>query len=246
MDAGRRDGQGRDPDPAGTAAAAFAAALEQAMSEVLGPAAPDLGPAQVSTSSVPVGTVLAQGRSAPVADVLAFALGTSDNTVADAVAGLVALERGRPGTLASAGQVVVDVVEQDLGVDLGPTRLVDGSGLGDGSVATAAGLTAVLAEAASRPGEDDVSLLPSLLPVAGLEGTLSERFTGADGSAAGRGVVRAKTGTLTGTTALAGVATTASGRGVSFSLLSDTVPAAGTAAGRVATDRVVAAVARCC
>ncbi|MGJ7440790.1 D-alanyl-D-alanine carboxypeptidase/D-alanyl-D-alanine endopeptidase [Aquipuribacter sp. MA13-13] len=247
VDAGRRDeGQGRDPDPAATAGTLFAGAVEQALAETLGDAAPSTGPVQVSVAPVPVGSVVAEGRSAPLEDVIAYLLATSDNTVADAVAGLVAVARDQPATLASAGGVLVDVVEQDLGVDLGPTALVDGSGLGDGSVATASALTSLLAAAAARPPGDDVSRLASLLPVAGVDGTLSERFTAADASAAGRGVVRAKTGTLTGTTALAGVTTTASGRGVAFALLSDQVPADGTPAGRVATDRVVAAVAACC
>ncbi|WP_380169181.1 D-alanyl-D-alanine carboxypeptidase [Jannaschia sp. R86511] len=239
-------GRARDAAPAATAGSAFATATRTALAEVLGAAAPDLGAVRVSAAPVPVPTVLAQERAAPTADVVAHLLASSDNTVADGVAGLVAAARDRPTGLASAAQVVAEVVEQDLGVDLGPTALVDGSGLGEGSVATAAGLTDLLAAAAARPAGDDVSLLPGLLPVAGLDGTLSRRFTGAEGSAPGRGVVRAKTGTLTGTTALAGVTTTASGRGVAFALLSDQVPPDGTPAGRVAADRVAAAIAACC
>jgi len=158
----------------------------------------------------------------------------------------VAAALDQPTTLASASRVAVDVVEQEVGVDLGPTALTDGSGLSGGSVTTAASLTSLLFTAASLPASDDVSRLPSLLPVAGLEGTLSQRFTASDRSASGRGVVRAKTGTLTGTTALAGVATTASGRGVAFALLADQVPADGTVTSRAAADRVVAAVAACC
>lgn len=244
--AGRRAGQGRDPDPAATAARAFAAALEQALGEALGPAAPATGEPVVSTSAVPVGPVLAEGRSAPVVDVLGYLLVTSDNTVADAVAGLVAAERGGSTALPAAGLAVVDVVEQDLAVDLGPTTAADGSGLGDGSLSSAAALTALLAAAAAAPADDDLSLLPPLLPVAGLEGTLEDRFTGSERSAAGRGVVRAKTGTLTGVVALAGVGTTASGRGVAFALLSEGVPAGGTEPARAAADRVAAAVAACC
>lgn len=240
------EGVGRDTSPAATAGDAFAAALGQAWDEVLGGAAPTIGPVQVSTAAVPRSAVVAEGRSAPVADVLAFLLVTSDNTVADSIAGLVAAERGEPTTLASASRVVVEVVEQEMGVDLGPTALADGSGLSDGSVSTAAALTSLLAAAAAAPAADDLSLLAALLPVAGIEGTLEDRFTAADGSAAGRGVVRAKTGTLTGTSALVGVTTTSSGRGVAFALLADQVPADGTEAGRVAADRVAAAVAACC
>ena len=48
------------------------------------------------------------------------------------------------------------------------------------------------------------------LPVAGVTGTLAERFSTA-GTDAGRGVVRAKTGTLTGVDALAGLMRDAEG-----------------------------------
>ena len=244
--AGRRGaGAGRDPAPAATAGQVFAGAVATALTEALGAGAPAVGAVQVSTSPVAVGPVLAQGKSAPVADVLAYLLLTSDNTVADAVARLVARERGRPTDLPSAGQLLVEELRED-GVDLGPTTIADGSGLGNGSLSTAAALSGLLAVAAAAPNGDELALLPSLLPVAGLEGTLSSRFTGAKGSAAGRGVVRAKTGTLTGVVALAGVGTTADGRGVSFALLSGGVPPGGTEAAQAAADRVAAAVAVCC
>lgn len=247
VDGGRLGGGlGRDAIPARTAGLAFADAVGQALTEALAGRAPRVGAVGVSTDPVLAGEVVAEGLSAPVADVLAYLLVTSDNSVADAVAGLVAAERGEPVALTSASRVLVAVVTEDLGVDLGPTALVDGSGLSDGSLATAAALSSLLATAAAAPVGDDLALLPSLLPVAGLEGTLSARFTSTDGSLDGRGVVRAKTGTLTGTTALAGVTTTASGRGVAFALLSDQVPSGGTAAGRAAADRVAAAVAACC
>ena len=244
--AGRRGaGAGRDPAPAVTAGQVFAGAVATALVETLGAAAPAVGPVQVSAVPVPVGSELARGESAPVADVVGYLLVTSDNTVADAVAGLVAVERGRPGDLPAVGRLLVESLREG-GIDLGPTTVADGSGLGDGSLSSAAALSGLLAVAAAAPPGDDLALLPSLLPVAGLEGTLSSRFTDGDGSAAGRGVVRAKTGTLTGVVALAGVGTTADGRGVSFALLSGGVPPGGTAAARAAADRVVASVTACC
>lgn len=244
---GRRGGGlGNDGQPALGAGRAFAAALDQALGEVLGDQAPATGEPQVVSTPVPAGPVLAAGRSAPVADVAALSLVTSDNTVADGLAGLVAAARDRPTDLGSAGRTVVEVVSEDLGVDVGPTTLVDGAGLSDGSVSSAAALSGLLATAAAAPDGDDLALLPGLMPVAGLEGTLSQRFEADGAGAAGRGVVRAKTGTLTGTVALAGVTTTRDGRGASVALLSDGVPAGGTLPARVAADRVVAAVAACC
>ncbi|MFC5382598.1 D-alanyl-D-alanine carboxypeptidase/D-alanyl-D-alanine endopeptidase [Aquipuribacter nitratireducens] len=238
-------GAGRDDDPAGTAALAFADAVEDELARVLGADAPAVGSPVVTTRPVALPVVVAEARSAPLADVLSYLLVTSDNTIADSVAGLVAAEQGRSTTLASASDTIVEVVEA-RGVDLGATDLTDGSGLSDDSVATAAGLTALLAAAAAAPDEDDLRLLPHLLPVAGLEGTLDDRFGVDSAAAAGRGVVRAKTGTLTGTTALAGVVTAADGRGLAFAVLTDEVPAGSTAAARRAVDRVAAAVAACC
>lgn len=247
VEAGRRGGGlGRDASPADTAGDAFAAALNQAFGEVLGTGAPSVADPQVVVDPVARDLVVAEARSAPVADIVAYLLVTSDNTVADSVAGLVAAERGETTTLARASQSIVEVVEQDLGVDLGPTALTDGSGLSDGSVSSAGALTSLLAAAAVAPEGSDLALLPSMLPVAGAEGTLSDRFTGDEGSAGGRGVVRAKTGTLTGTTALSGVATTSSGRGVAFALLTDQVPVGATDRARATTDRVAAAIAACC
>ncbi len=246
VSAGRREGAGRDQEPATTAGRAFAQALDQALAESQGVRGAATGSVTVSPTAVPTGPVLAEGTSAPVADVLGYLLRTSDNSVADAVAGLVALERGEPASPASAGAAVVAVVEEEVGVDLGATTLADGSGLGNGSLSSAAALSGLLSAAATAPPGDDLALLPFLLPVAGLDGTLASRFTSADGSAGGRGVVRAKTGTLTGVVALAGVGTTAQGRGVAFALVSGGVPTGGTGASRVAADRVAAAVATCC
>ncbi|WP_336921297.1 D-alanyl-D-alanine carboxypeptidase [Aquipuribacter sp. SD81] len=244
--AGRRGaGEGRDGDPAGTAGDAFASALGAALTDVLGAGAPQVGTVDVVTEPVATPVALAEGRSADLVDVLALLLVTSDNTLADGVAGLVAAERGAGPGLATAGAEVAAVVA-GLGVALGPTRLVDGSGLSDGSVTTAAALSGLLAVAAAAPDDSDLVLLPQLLPVAGLEGTLAGRFERGTLQAPGRGVVRAKTGTLTGTTSLSGVVTSADGRGLAFAVLTDEVPATDTVAARVAADRIAAAVAACC
>jgi D-alanyl-D-alanine carboxypeptidase/D-alanyl-D-alanine-endopeptidase (penicillin-binding protein 4) len=79
------------------------------------------------------------------------------------------------------------------------------------------------------------------LPVAGGTGTLDNRF--ADGDAmAGRGWVRAKTGTLTGVNALAGVVTDTDGRLLAFALMSNgTSPAAS----RPKLDDIAAALRDC-
>jgi D-alanyl-D-alanine carboxypeptidase/D-alanyl-D-alanine-endopeptidase (penicillin-binding protein 4) len=79
------------------------------------------------------------------------------------------------------------------------------------------------------------------LPVAAYDGSLEERFD----TSTGRGWVRAKTGTLTGTSALAGVVTDARGRALVFAFISNHIPLAGTLDARAALDRLAADLAAC-
>jgi len=90
---------------------------------------------------------------------------------------------------------------------------------------------------------------PSLLdglPVAGWSGTLADRYL--TGSAkAGAGVVRAKTGTLTSVSTLAGLVHDRDGRLLAFAVMADRVgpTAADTTAAEAALDRVAAKLATC-
>ena len=229
-----RPGHPSSVDPAMTAAVAFASALGKAGVAVVGRPARSLAPigAQV------LGTV----ESAPVADVLAVALLESDNALAEVMARLTSNAMGRATSSGDAAMAVLDQV-QEIGIDVGSTRLVDGSGLGRGSAVPARVLGQVLLLAA---GPDHPALRPLLggLPVAGFTGTLAERFT-APRTRAAAGSVRAKTGTLTGAAALAGSTVDADGRLLVFVVMADRIPADGTAAARSASDRVGAALAAC-
>jgi D-alanyl-D-alanine carboxypeptidase/D-alanyl-D-alanine-endopeptidase (penicillin-binding protein 4) len=78
--------------------------------------------------------------------------------------------------------------------------------------------------------------------VAGYSGTLDQRFrSGSTDDAAG--VVRAKTGTLTGVNSLAGVAVDADGRLLAFTILADATK--GIAGPEAVLDRIAAAIASC-
>jgi D-alanyl-D-alanine carboxypeptidase/D-alanyl-D-alanine-endopeptidase (penicillin-binding protein 4) len=230
-----RPGHPGAADPALSTARAFAAALRRAGVQVAGVPA---------RTTAPGGAARTLGRvdSAPVADVLGVALRESDNALAEALARLVARAAGRPPTFPAAAAAVLDQVRR-LGVDTGPTRIVDASGLGRGSRVPARVLADVLRLAAS---DDHPQLRPLLqgLPVSGFTGTLAERFRRPPAAAAA-GRVRAKTGTLTGVNTLAGFTVDADGRLLVFAVLADHVPAGGTPAARAAMDRVAAALAAC-
>jgi D-alanyl-D-alanine carboxypeptidase/D-alanyl-D-alanine-endopeptidase (penicillin-binding protein 4) len=184
--------------------------------------------------------VLGEVTSAPLGDVVGYMLAASDNNAAEALARLVARDRGRGTTVADAARAVLDEIGL-LGVPTAGATLTDGSGLSDGSRLPATLLADVLALAAS---EDHPQLRPLLtgLPVAGLTGTLGERFAGKD-AGIGLGVVRAKTGSLNGVTSLAGAVRDVDGRLLVFAVLADAVP--GTEAARAAVDDVAATLASC-
>ena len=234
IEAGYR-GQGvpRDQTPAASAGTALAEGLRAAGVVV--------GTVAVTTSPVDGGTALAEVRSAPLSDVLAYALNSSDNTVSDGIAGLVARELGAQPLLPEAGRVMVDTIA-GMGVDTTGTTIADGSGLSDGSLAPARVLSSVLHVAATSENPD-LRLLPRLLPVAALSGTLTDRF-GGGAAATGVGLVRAKTGSLSGTRTLAGYTTTADGRTVAFTVMTAIPDGTGPQA-EAAIDAVVAALTGC-
>lgn len=232
LDAGRvrPTGDAREADPALAAGRAFARLLERRGVPVEGGVARAEAPAGAGdVAAVP---------SPTVAELVELMLQSSDNDLAESLLRLAAVARDRPGTFADGTAVVAEVLT-DLGVPTDGTTLLDGSGLARGSAVAPETLARLLVVASdgSRPALDH---LVTGLPVAGFSGTLSLRYgTGRSGTAAG--LVRAKTGTLTGVSTLAGV-TSADGRPIVFVVMSDTVPG-DTLAARAALDRFAAILA---
>ena len=93
---------------------------------------------------------------------------------------------------------------QSLGIETGSDVLYDGSGLSRSNRLSAATLVQVL-QVAARVDQPALRALITGLPVAGFTGSLANRFAEADAVALGD--VRAKTGTLSGVSSLAGLVT---------------------------------------
>jgi serine-type D-Ala-D-Ala carboxypeptidase/endopeptidase (penicillin-binding protein 4) len=201
----------------------------------------------VPSAAVVLGTApprapqLAEVRSAPIAELLQQMLQQSDNVLAETLARQVALAEHQPPSLPGAVAAVRSVL-RGLGVDIGD-GLLDASGLAESDRISPAALVGVLhlTTSAQHPR---LAALVDALPVAGWEGTLASRYLH---GAAGAGVVRAKTGTLTSVSTLAGLIQDRDGRLLLFALVADEVGAkpANTVAAESALDAVASALANC-
>lgn len=221
----------RYADPAMHAAQQFAARLGELGLTV------DGSPTRVREAAT--GDVLGTVSSAPVAEVTQYFLDTSDNTITEVVARMVALDLGLPASFEGATQAVLRTAGT-LGVDTAGARLADASGLADGSAIPPDMLLGLL-RLVVDPAHPELREIGTGMPVAGLTGTLSQRFT----SGAATGLVRAKTGSLAGVTSLAGTVLDADGRLLLFVVMADQTGAVGQWNPRAAIDGFVDGLAGC-
>jgi len=187
----------------------------------------------------PTGRQLASVQSAPLIERLRETMNVSDNVMAETIGREVARATGRPLSFSGAVGAVTSTLAS-AGVDMAGSTLVDSSGLSVDDRLTAKTLDEVV-NAAAGPGHPALRSLLDLLPIAAGSGTLSERFIGADAVTSSAGWLRAKTGSLTGTNALAGIVTDDSGRVLTFAFISnDAGPM-----GRVALDTLAGTLRTC-
>jgi D-alanyl-D-alanine carboxypeptidase/D-alanyl-D-alanine-endopeptidase (penicillin-binding protein 4) len=155
---------------------------------------------------------LASVESPPMERIIRITNKPSDNFFAEMLAkGLAGPASGRGSTRAGASAAAA--FAGGLGA---PARLVDGSGLSRGNRASPVRVVRLLA-AMSRREEGEA--FAASLPVAGRDGTLSDRMR--RGPARGR--CRAKTGTLSNVSALSGYCDARSGDTYAFSILMNRV-----------------------
>jgi D-alanyl-D-alanine carboxypeptidase/D-alanyl-D-alanine-endopeptidase (penicillin-binding protein 4) len=236
----------RPRDAAMSAAKAFAAELASAASAAGLTVAP--GVARVPAGSQPdggaagsgSGKVLAEVQSATVGQQVDLLLRTSDNYLTEAIGRMAAVAAGKPGSNQGAVTAVLQQLEQ-LEIPAGTLRAADVSGLALANQVSARQLSEVV-RAITSGGDTRLRAALAGFPVAGLTGTLGDRYLDA-ATARGAGLVRAKTGTLNTVIALSGYVVDADGRLLVFSFIGNGLTPG--AANKAALDRTASVLAGC-
>ncbi len=228
-DQGEQNGV-RAKDPAAAAARTFAGLLEDRGITVTGE------PEQTKVADG--ATALAAVRSATVATIVETLIRVSDNQAAEVMLRHAAIAAGKPASFEGGAEAVVDVLDQ-ADIDTDGLVLHDGSGLSRRNRITPLTLAQTVNVAAATPR---TSGLLADLPISGFTGTLVDRFAKLKPSL---GMVRAKTGTLTGVHSLAGYALDAGGRPVVFAVMADRTSKAAPLEAQAALDKVAAAITSC-
>ncbi|MBK9756597.1 MAG: D-alanyl-D-alanine carboxypeptidase/D-alanyl-D-alanine-endopeptidase [Nannocystis sp.] len=155
---------------------------------------------------------LAVHHSAPLVQVLASSLKFSNNFTSEQVLRTVGWRMsGAPGSW-HTGRIAVLALWSALGLDPADLEFENGAGLSRHGRVSPRALVALLARTREE-GSPAAALMPTLASAGG-EGTLRRRLTASDGR------VRGKTGTISGVSALSGVAASADGRAaLGFSVL---------------------------
>jgi D-alanyl-D-alanine carboxypeptidase/D-alanyl-D-alanine-endopeptidase (penicillin-binding protein 4) len=167
-------------------------------------------PASQATASPP-SFELARHESAPLIDDLGITAKISQNLHAELALRAVARARGGAGSR-QEGLAEMKAFLGRIGIEPEAYSFRDGSGLDRAALVTPAAVVKLLRYMYASPERDR---WVALLPVAGQDGTLSERF--GDGVVAGR--IHAKTGTLAHVAALSGYGERSSGGWIAFSIL---------------------------
>ena len=227
------DDSSRSDDPSLAAARAFAAALADAGLQVAG------DPQRVVVQ--PGAEELASVESAPLAQIAERILDVSDNEGSEVVAHHVGLATSGTGSFEGGAAGVLGALAE-MGIDVSADEVYDGSGLSRRNRVAATTLLTLLQRASGPDGEALRSLVTGM-PVAGFTGSLAYRFD--EGPALARGMVRAKTGTLSGVHALAGIAVGRDGEPMAFVFAADKVADGDKYDAQEALDRAAAALAAC-
>jgi len=215
-------GFSKDGKPAAYAAGQFAKVLRTDGIRVEGRSGAGTAPADAQE--------LATVASPPMRDLIRFTNVPSDNFLAEMLVKDLGAEFGGAGTTAAG----VGVVKGQL-AELGVTpQVVDGSGLSRADRTTPRQVVHLLE---AMHGQEVAGAFEGSLAVAGRTGTIRRRMRGT----AAQDRCRAKTGTLIGVSALAGLCESAGGHTIAFAMLMNRTSLA---RAHGVQDRVAAAIAR--
>jgi serine-type D-Ala-D-Ala carboxypeptidase/endopeptidase (penicillin-binding protein 4) len=219
------------PDPAQTTAVALKQIFESRGIAVTGvgrvhrspppeiyPDAPIvLGPAPVPPS--PASIVFAEHLSPPLSEIVRVTNKVSQNLHAELLLRAVAEEKKGFG-ITDAGLWVEQDFLKSIGVVDGDVVFSDGSGLSRDDLVTPRAMMQLLRYDAQQPwGADYISTFP----IAGIDGTLENRFKDTPAS----GLIQAKTGALDHVRAMSGFATTLHGERLIFTVFGNNNPQRG-------------------
>ena len=137
----------------------------------------------------------------------------SDNFYAESMFYQTAASTGRRPARAIDARMVTKKLISRLGLNADNYRIADGSGLSLYDYVSAELLTKLLRHAWNTPSI--YKALSEALPIAGVDGTLKSRMQ----NTLAQGNVRAKTGTLTGISSLAGYCTAPNGHELAFAII---------------------------
>jgi D-alanyl-D-alanine carboxypeptidase/D-alanyl-D-alanine-endopeptidase (penicillin-binding protein 4) len=161
--------------------------------------------------------VLANYDSRPLVDDLRVINKVSQNLHAEILLRLLGHEKGTAATVDN-GREVVRAFLTKVGVPSNQYVFYDGSGLSRQNLVTPQAMVMLLQYASKQPWATEFR---STLPVAGVDGSLAERFKGPPA----QGQVFAKTGSLGGVKSLAGYLTTNHGEQIAFAIISNNLNA---------------------
>jgi len=157
--------------------------------------------------------VLASYESSPLIDDLQVINKVSQNLHAELMLRLLGREKGASGTIEGGLEVERGFLAQ-AGISPDQYAFYDGSGMSRENLVTPHAVVQLLRYATGQPWGN---AWQNTLPIAGIDGSLANRFR----RTTAEGRVRAKTGALGHVNALSGYATTVNGLPVAFSILTN-------------------------
>jgi D-alanyl-D-alanine carboxypeptidase/D-alanyl-D-alanine-endopeptidase (penicillin-binding protein 4) len=178
--------------------------------------------------------VLAEYQSPPLSEDVEVINKVSQNLHAEILLRLLGREKGTGGTV-QAGLEVLHGFLNNAGIPSDDCVFYDGSGLSRQNLVTPRAVVDLLIYAAAQPWGKEFH---DSLPVAGVDGSLADRFK----DLAPQAHVYAKTGSLGGVKTLSGYAVTAKGEVLAFSILANNYSLPGRRVNDVIDSIVTAAV----